>query len=96
MPLNESTVEEAALTWFGELGYAVEYALHLAPGEAATERSSFSDVVLVARLRNAIAQLNSRIPDEAREEALRKVLRLETPSLLGNNRRFHQMLRDGV
>ena len=94
--LNESIVEEAALTWFGELGYAVEYALHLAPGEAATERSSFSDVVLVARLRNAIARLNSRIPDEAREEALRKVLRLETPSLLGNNRRFHQMLRDGV
>jgi hypothetical protein len=23
MTFNESTVEEAALTWFGELGYAV-------------------------------------------------------------------------
>lgn len=23
MPINESSVEDAALTWFGELGYAV-------------------------------------------------------------------------
>jgi type I restriction enzyme R subunit len=94
--LNESVVEDAALSWFEELEYAVEQALHLAPDEAATERSSFSDVVLLARLRTAIARLNSRIPAEAHEEALRKVLRLETPSLLGNNRRFHQMIRDGV
>ena len=94
--LNESNVEAAALTWFGELGYAVVHGPHLAPGEIATERDSFSDAILVRRLRDAVARLNPAIPSEAREEALRKVLRLETPSLIGNNRRFHQMLRDGV
>jgi type I restriction enzyme R subunit len=94
--LIESTVEEAALTWFRELSYAVVQAPHLAPGEIASERSSFADVVLVGRLRDAIERLNPEIPSDAREEALRKVVRIETPSLVGNNRRFHQMLRDGV
>src|ERR1700693_6368490 len=96
MQLNESVVEEAALTWFHDLGFAIEQALHLAPDEKTAERSSFSDVVLAARLRGAIARLNPVIPDDAREEAFRKVLRHEAPSLVGNNRAFHQMLRDGV
>ena len=37
MSLNESIVEDAALEWFGELGYAVEHGPHMAPGEAAEE-----------------------------------------------------------
>jgi type I site-specific restriction-modification system R (restriction) subunit len=36
------------------------------------------------------------IPDDAREEALRKLLRLATPSLLQTNRAFHRLLREGV
>ena len=35
MTLNESIVEEAALTWFGELGYAVGHGPHTAAGEPA-------------------------------------------------------------
>jgi type I restriction enzyme R subunit len=45
MSLNESHVEDAALEWFGELGYAVGHGPHLAPGEAAAERDSFGEVV---------------------------------------------------
>jgi type I restriction enzyme R subunit len=96
MSLNESIVEDAALEWFGELGYAVGHGPHLAPGEPAAERDSFSEVVLVGRLREAIRRLNPAIPEEAREEALRKVLRVGTPSLTQTNRAFHRMLRDGV
>ena len=33
MSLNESMVEEAALTWFAELGYTVGQGPKLAPGE---------------------------------------------------------------
>ena len=40
MSLNESIVEEAALEWFGELGYAVGHGPQLAPGEPAAERGS--------------------------------------------------------
>ena len=94
--LNETIVEEATLSWFKVLGYRLAHAPHLAPGEIAAERSSFSDVVLVARLRDAIAQLNPTIPSDAREEALRKLLHHDAPSLAGSNRAFHRMLRDGV
>ncbi|CAN5438857.1 hypothetical protein BH20VER3_BH20VER3_06010 [soil metagenome] len=94
--MNESVVEEAALTWFAELGYAVGNAPHLAPGEVATERSSFGDVVLTGRLRDAIARLNPSVPSDAREEAFSKVLRHDAPSLISNNRAFHRLLRDGV
>jgi type I restriction enzyme R subunit len=94
--LNESVVEAAALSWFAELGYTVAHGPHLAPGEATTERDSFGDVVLVGRLRDAIGRLNPTLPADAREEALRKVLRVGTPALVQTNRNFHAMLRDGV
>jgi hypothetical protein len=71
MSLNESIVEDAALEWFGELGYAVGHGPQMAPGEPAAEREpersgdsqrqSFSEVVLVGRLREAIRRLNPAI-----------------------------------
>ncbi len=96
MAIYESHVEEAALSWFGELGYAVAHGPDLAPSEPRAERTSFGDVVLVGRLRDAIDRLNPKIPHEGREEAFRKVMRPESPSLVGINRKFHEMLRDGV
>jgi type I restriction enzyme R subunit len=94
--VNENTVEEAALSWFGNLGYATAHGEQLAPGEPGAERQSYGDVVLVGRLRDAIERLNSTIPASAREDALRKVLTPDSPSLIVNNRKFHRMLRDGV
>ncbi len=96
MSLNEAIVEEAALSWLAELGYAIGTGPDIAPGEAAAERTSFADVILIGRLQDAIQRLNPQIPAEAQEEALRKVVRLDTASLIGNNRAFHRMLRDGV
>ena len=78
-PLNESIVEDAALEWFGELGYAVGHGPHLAPGEPAAERQSFGEVVLVGRLREAIRRLNPAIPSRA---TLRDPDRSGLPKLL--------------
>ncbi len=96
MSVNESMVEDATLSWLSELGYAVAHGPHLAPGEAQAERQSFGDVVLVARLRAAIARLNPTLPASAQDDALRRVLRVATTSLVQTNRAFHRMLRDGV
>jgi type I restriction enzyme R subunit len=96
MILNEGTVEDITLGWFHELGYDIAHGPDLAPGEAGAERETYGDVLLTERLRTAIERLNPSIPAEAKDEALRKVLRVDGPDLITANRRFHSMLRDGV
>ena len=44
------------LSWFEELGYGIGHGPEIAPGEPAAERESFSDVVLVGRLSEAIVE----------------------------------------
>ncbi len=95
-PFTESTVEEAALDWFSDLGYTVLYGPEIAPGERFEERKTVTDVVLLGRLTDAVNRLNPGIPAAVREDAVRKVLRLDSPSPIQNNRRFHAYLTDGV
>ena len=66
MSLNESIVEDAALEWFGELGYAFGHGARLASDEPAAKRDSFDEVVLVGRLREVVRQRNPAIHEEAR------------------------------
>ena len=54
MSLNESTVEDAALTWFRELGYGIGHGPHMAPSKPAAAWDSFGEVVSVRRLREPI------------------------------------------
>jgi type I restriction enzyme R subunit len=94
--IAESHVEEAALAWLAELGFAVASGLEIGPDGARPERAAYGDVVLVGRLRAAIARLNPALPDEARVTVLAKLLQAETPSLIDENRRLHRYLVEGV
>lgn len=94
--LTESHVEDAALAWLGELGYTVLHGPDIAPGEPLAERETYGQVVLAARLRRKLADLNPHIPADALDEAVRKLTRPASPSLVNNNRLFHRMLVDGV
>jgi len=47
MGSTKSIVEDAALEWFGELGYTVGHGPQLAPGEPAAESASPALVILV-------------------------------------------------
>ncbi len=93
---NENTLEQAAISWFEDLGYTFLSGEKIAPGEFDAEREGFGQVILAERLQEAIDRINPEIPDEAREEAFRKVQLLDAPTLIGNNRIFHRMLCDGV
>ena len=59
-------------------------------------RSEWSESILRPVLARSIERLNPGIPEEAREDALAKLLRDAHPTLIENNRRFHAFLRDGV
>ncbi len=59
-PMSEDTVEQAALEWLADIGYDIVHGPDIAPGEPAAERTSYTDVVLEGRLRDA------RLPPEPR------------------------------
>jgi type I restriction enzyme R subunit len=100
---TESVVEDAALAWLRDLGYTVLYGPDilpdgdtLSPALSQRERGSYSQVVLEARLRQALARLNPKLPPEALEDSYRKLMRTDAPSLIERNRAVHRMLVDGV
>jgi len=68
MSLNESIVKDAALTWFGKLGYAVGRGQQHAPDEPAAGRGSFGDVVQFRFSRTLIRPLPAG--EEKREAIL--------------------------
>ena len=94
--MNEDTVEQAALGYFRDLGYETTFGPDIAPDGKAPERQNWNDAVLVGRLKAAIDRLNPHLTAEAGEDALRKVLRSESPSLSLSNRHFHDFLANGI
>ncbi|MCX6100322.1 MAG: type I restriction endonuclease, partial [Candidatus Bipolaricaulota bacterium] len=96
--VTESVVEDAALGWLEGLGYAVLYGPDIAFGEPAAERSdpNYRDVVLEARLRDALALLNPQLPPDALEDAFRKLTRVDAPAPIERNRTMHRMLVKGI
>jgi type I restriction enzyme, R subunit len=93
---TESVIEEAALDWFKDLGYACRYGSDIEPEKDKAERLDFSQVILSGRLITALACINPTVPTLALEDAFRKVTRLSSPSLVDNNRAFHKMLAEGI
>lgn len=80
---TESEVEAAALEILSDLGYKILQGPDIAPGGTSPERQSYSDVVLVERLRYAIDKFNPDIPTESKEEAVALMLeKYETVSEL--------------
>ena len=94
--IAESHVEGAALAWLQELGYGIKHGLEIAPDAPTSERPSYADIVLVGRLKQAIARLNPDLPSEAQTDALRRVLQAESPALIEENRRLHKAMVEGV
>ncbi len=94
----ESTVEEAGLAWLASLGFDVAHGPEIAFGQPGAERSdpTYRDVVLEWRLREALVRLNPGLPQEALDDAFRKVVRADGPTLIERNRAVHKMLVDAV
>ena len=94
--MREADVEHAALEWFQQLGYELSHGPAIAPDSAGFERTTYADILLVERLRNALFALNPGVPVECLEAVIRRLHRPEHPTLIENNRAFHSLLRDGV
>ncbi|MES0873156.1 type I restriction endonuclease subunit R [Sinimarinibacterium thermocellulolyticum] len=93
---TESDVEDAALDWLKASGWQIAHGPDIAPDMPAAERASHGEVVLGARLRDALARLNPTLPAEALEDAYRKLTRPEGADLVQRNRALHRLLVNGV
>lgn len=92
----ETTVEQAAIEWLQDLGYQYRPGPEIAPDGVSPERKSYAETILEGRLRAALARINPHLDSDALDEAARKVLRLESPSLEENNLTFHRLLTKGI
>jgi len=96
--IHESDVEENVLAILEGLGCEVirgDNEDFLPDGRSAL-RAEYKDVVLVERLRDALKRINPSIREESIEQALKQVLRSESPKLIADNESFHKLLVDGV
>lgn len=104
-PITENQIEEYALTELQALGYSYVHgsacAPHadravISPGGDGQERESFEQIILIDRLRNAVARINPHIPADAREQAVQKAVRLYSPDMKAANEEFHSYLIEKV
>lgn len=93
---NENVVEQAALQYFSELGYRRLHGPDIAPGEPGTERSSYEDVILWGRLRDALRRINPGTDAALIAEAVKTVQRAESQSPIDENARLHKLITEGV
>ena len=79
-------------------GYTLLKGVDIAPGEPASERESYAQVLLPGRLQSALHKLNPHLPAEALEDAYRLILNLPhlSANVVSNNRQCHTYLRDGI
>ena len=94
--LTEADVEQATLGWLRDLGWAVARGPDISRDGRYAERGGYDQVVLERRLNDALARLNPVLPFAALDDAFRRLIRPEGPTLETRNREFHRMLVEGV
>ncbi len=94
--LSEAELEAALLEQLAGLGYACVSDEVIGPDGKAPEREAYDEVVLKARLSQAVARLNPMLPPEAQADAIRRLTQAELPNLLEENRRLHRLLTEGA
>ena len=105
--ITEFDIEALAIELLENQGYQYIYGPDIAPdtetplplGEAGVRgsaRRSFEDVLLLDRLKSAVARINPTVSEDAREDAIKQIERLSSPDLIANNEAFHRLLTEGV
>jgi type I restriction enzyme R subunit len=94
--LTENTIEEFSIELLESLGYEYVYAPNIAPDGDSPERKTYEDTILLERLQNAVRRINPTISADAQNEAIKELLRINSPELLTNNECFHRLLTEGI
>ncbi len=94
--ITENSIELLAIERLEKLGYEYIYAPNIAPDSDTPERDSYEQLLLLNRLKKAVARINPSIPAEVQQEAIKEIQRIASPELLANNETFHRLLTEGI
>jgi type I restriction enzyme R subunit len=90
--INENTIEQDAINLLQNLGYAYKLGSKIEK----EERESTAEVVLKESLSQAISRLNPHASYQAKDDAIKKILRLDSLDLNASNQILHKYLTNGV
>ena len=93
---TEDLLEQAAIEILQELDYSYAFGPDIAYDGDAPERNNYKDVLLEQRVKDALFSINRHLPEEALEEAYRKIITFNSPVLVDNNKEFHKLLVEGI
>lgn len=93
---SEAPFEDVVLDYFAEIGYSIAHGPEIGPNGVARERASFSQVLLLGRLRTALARLNPDLAPEVIDAAVAALQRFESANVAKESARRYFLLRDGV
>src|SRR5699024_2505325 len=93
---NEDDLEQLSLEWFKELGYEIRHGNDISHVGLASERDNYEDVILDQRLGAALRKINPDVADEAIKQTIHLISIEQFPSLIENNRTFHEYMTNGI
>lgn len=96
MSITEQQLEDAAIGWFGELGWRYVNGPDIAPDGDNPARTDYRHVVLRERLLVALSRINPHIPTAELEQAAHELLTVSEPLLIARNRRVHRLLLSSI
>jgi len=92
--MTEDKIEQSTLDTLAQMGWEIVNGPTIGPD--GTMEREYSDVILNRRLDIALTRLNPDIPQENRDEALKRIARTSSADLFADNKDFHALLTDGV
>jgi type I restriction enzyme R subunit len=90
----ESEWESLVVETLADIGWEPKEGRALTPGTG--ERPSWSEPILVERLRTAIARINPQLPPSAVDDAVTEVTTAKSRDALAENKRVHDLVTRGI
>lgn len=93
---TEDDLEQLSMEWFEALGYEVRPGDEISHTGIASKRDNYEDAILDQRLSAAMRKINPNISDTAIKQAVHQISVEQSPSLIENNRIFHEYMTNGI
>lgn len=94
--MNEDKIEQSMMEILTEVGWETMFGPDITVVDSGTGKRHVTEVYFRTMLQFALERINPRVPKSSLDEAFKRIVRSSEPTLLLDNRDFHQMLVNGV